>query len=92
MKAMLSGPSLTKLRQAALAVVEEQYVMVDGVGHEYLRVPVEAIVALQVALEAIIDAEADLEPHTDDPCEKFLTGDPDYPYVCARCGHEEKAH
>ena len=33
-----------------------------------------------------------LTPATDGPCEEFLTGDPDYPHICARCGHEEQGH
>lgn len=31
-------------------------------------------------------------PTADEPCEKFLSGDPDYPQVCARCGYEEQGH
>ena len=34
----------------------------------------------------------DADPHTDEPCEKFLSGDDEYPQMCARCGYEEQAH
>lgn len=28
----------------------------------------------------------------DDPCGKFLSGDPDHPQMCVRCGFEEQGH